>query len=246
MGEERDELHAYYTETAADYEAAHVLPGDEHFIALEYALGILQTLRVKSVLDVGCGTGRAVRFLLERRPELRVVGVEPVDALRRIAESSGIGAYRAGVAEKLPFAEAEFDAVIATGVMHHIEDPRPAVAEMCRVARRAVMISDTNRYGSGTPFQRAVKMIVYRLGLGRRFEKMRTGGRGYLDLDGDGHHYPYSIYDQAALLEQFADRLFVIPTNGPAAGGWTGPLARNSHGLIVAARDPQGDGWAGT
>src|SRR4051794_2821511 len=156
---------AYYTETADQYESMHVLAGDEHFVALEYALGLFQTLRVRSVLDVGCGTGRAVRFILERQPALRVVGVEPVDALRAIGEASGVGEYVAGVGESLPFADGEFDVVMATGVMHHLEDPRPAASEMCRVASRAVMISDTNRYASGTRFQRAVKMAVYRAGL---------------------------------------------------------------------------------
>jgi ubiquinone/menaquinone biosynthesis C-methylase UbiE len=237
---------AYYTETAGQYEAMHLLPGDEHFVALEYALGLFHTLRVRSVLDVGCGTGRAVRFILERRPDLRVVGLEPVAALRAIGEESGVGEYVAGVGEALPFADGEFDAVMATGVMHHIADPRPAVVEMCRVASRAVMISDTNRYGSGTRFQRAVKMAVYRAGLGRTFERARTGGKGYLMLDGDGQHFPYSVYDQIDLLATFGDRVFMIPTKGTPATGWTGPLARNSHALVVAAREPRADGWAGT
>src|ERR1019366_4920167 len=79
----------YYAETASAYESMHVQPGDEHFVALEYALALLHVIRAKSVLDVGSGTGRAVRFLQKRRPDLEVEGVEPVRELRKQAQELG-------------------------------------------------------------------------------------------------------------------------------------------------------------
>ena len=69
----------YYAETAPVYESMHVQPGDEHFIALEYVAALLHVVRAQSILDVGSGTGRAVRFLGQRCPELQVQGAEPVE-----------------------------------------------------------------------------------------------------------------------------------------------------------------------
>jgi SAM-dependent methyltransferase len=245
VSEDRDRLADYYTATAEGYDDAHVHSGDEHHVALEYMLGLFVTFRVTSVLDVGCGTGRAVRFILSRRPELRVVGLEPVDALRRRAEESGLGEYVAGTGEALPYADQSFDAVVATGILHHVPDTSAVVAEMTRVARRLVMISDTNRFGSGGRAQRLVKSVAFRVGLGRQFTMLRTRGRGYLELEGDGLHYPYSPYDQLPQLAAWADRLFMIPTSGAPPRGWLGPLLNNSHVLAVAGREPYGDdSWA--
>ena len=237
-------LNNYYTATAHEYDQHHVSDGDEHQIALEYMLGLFTTLRVESVLDVGCGTGRGVRFLLNRRPDLRVVGVEPVAALREQGVASGLGEYVEATGQALPFPDASFDAVIATGVMHHVPDANVVVREMTRVARRAVLVSDTNRFGSGGRAQRLIKAAAFRSGFGRQFTRASTHGRGYVELEGDGLHYPYSIYDQIPLLADWADRLFVIPTKDATPRGWLGPLLTNSHGLLVAAKDPDVAGWA--
>jgi SAM-dependent methyltransferase len=88
------------------------------------------------VLDVGCGTGQLTAELA------RVVGGENVAAIdlgeavvevcrARVPEAD----VRVGSAETLPFADAEFDAVLAQLVVNLVEDPPAAVAEMARVAQ---------------------------------------------------------------------------------------------------------------
>jgi ubiquinone/menaquinone biosynthesis C-methylase UbiE len=232
----------YYAETAPVYESMHVQPGDEHFIALEYVTALLHVVRAKSVLDVGSGTGRAVRFLMQRRPDLQVDGVEPVGELRAQAQALGT-ILRDASGEKLPFHDDSFDVVMSFGLLHHVPDPAPVVTEMTRVARFGVVISDANRFGQGSTGVGALKLAIYRAGLWPAFERFRTKGRGYMESDGDGIFYSYSIFDSMPQLQAWADRVFVIPT----APQKRFPLMQiaTHHGLLVAFREPSGSGWAG-
>jgi ubiquinone/menaquinone biosynthesis C-methylase UbiE len=52
----------YYEETASRYDAMHVSENDEHAIALRYVAMYLEWLGAESILDTGCGTGRAMRY----------------------------------------------------------------------------------------------------------------------------------------------------------------------------------------
>lgn len=233
----------YYEQTATQYEQ-HLTPGDEHYVALEYILGLAQSLRAASILDVGAGTGRAVEFLRARNPALRVVGVEPVAALRQQAFRRGIDLVD-GSGQVLPFASDSFDVVIATGVLHHIAKPEPVVTEMTRVARTAVMISDANRFGQGRPAARIAKYLIHRGGGWEFFERLRTRGRGYMESEGDGIFYSYSIYDALPSLRAWGDRAFIIPTLGNAGTLTRLPsVMQTGHGLLVATREGAIDDWA--
>jgi len=232
----------YYTKTAAEYESAHVKPGDEHFIALEYAAALLHLVRAESVLDVGSGTGRVSRFLAERRPDVKVEGVEPVGALREQAQALGTVLHDAS-GEDLPFNDGSFDVVMSFGMMHHVPDPAPVVTEMMRVARLGVMVSDANRFGQGGVAAGLLKLAIHRAGLWPVFERVRTRGRGYMESAGDGIFYSYSIYDSMPQLQAWADRVFVIPTL-PQKSILLAHVS-TGHGLLVALREPSGPGWAG-
>jgi SAM-dependent methyltransferase len=232
----------YYTETASVYESMHVRSGDAHFVALEYATALLRVVRAQSVLDVGSGTGRAVRFLEQRCPDLQVQGIEPVGQLRKQAQALGTALHDAS-GEHLPFDDASFDIVMSFGLLHHVPDPVPIVAEMMRVARFGIMISDSNRFGQGSAAVGTLKLAIHRVGLWPLFERLRTRGRGYMESDGDGIFYSYSIFDSMPQLQAWADRVFVIPTM-PQKKLLLMHIAA-THGLLVAFREPSGPGWAG-
>jgi ubiquinone/menaquinone biosynthesis C-methylase UbiE len=232
----------YYAETASAYESMHVKPGDEHFIALEYLAALLHVVRAKSVLDVGTGTGRAIRFLKQRCPDLQVEGIEPVGALREQAQGPRTVVHD-GSGEDLPFRDGSFDVVMSFGLLHHVVTPAPVVAEMTRVARSGVVISDANRFGQGSIAAGLLKLAIHRVGLWPAFEYVRTSGRGFMESAGDGIFYSYSIYDSMPQLQAWADRVFVIPTMPQRKF----PLMQIAapHGLLVAFREPSGPGWAG-
>lgn len=230
----------YYKRTAGGYDRAHLNPGDGNYIGLEYMVGLLQVARVSSVLDIGAGTGRTLEFLRRRLPSISSLGIEPVDALLRQVNSSSIVQ---GVGEHLPFPDWTFDAVVANAVMHHVRDPGAVIGEMKRVARSVIMVSDANRFGQGRAPERWAKLLLWNSGLWKHLVNWRTAGTGSFYSEGDGEFYSYSIFDSVPDLEQWADRLFVIPTDG-SWRRWSGALLGAPSALLVAIREPSVD-WAG-
>jgi ubiquinone/menaquinone biosynthesis C-methylase UbiE len=237
----RARLLEYYRRTAAGYDAAHLGAGDEHCRALERVAAAARGMGLVTFLDVGCGTGRAAGRLGRILPQARVTGVDLSPALlARARERLGAGAALArGEAERLPFADASFDAACEFGVLHHVADPGPVVAEMCRVARRAVFLSDDNRYGRGPFLVRLAKVALARAGLWPLVVRLKTAGRGYAVSEGDGVSYSYSVFDSRAQLERWAARVEVIPiADGAEARGRRGrwPLLAAPHALLIAVR----------
>jgi ubiquinone/menaquinone biosynthesis C-methylase UbiE len=232
----------YYVQTASAYESMHVQPGDEHFIALEYATALLQVVRARSVLDVGSGTGRVSRFLQQQRPDLLIEGVEPIDELREQAQAHGTVLHKAS-GEDLPFNDDSFDVVMSFALLHHVPDPAPLIKEMMRVARSGIMISDANRFGQGPTAVGLLKLAIHQAGLWPVFERIRTRGRGFMESDGDGIFYSYSIFDSISQLQAWANRVFIVPT-APQRKHRLVQLAA-PNGLLVALREPSGPGWAG-
>lgn len=85
------------------------------------------------ILDVGCGTGLASGPLVDN--DFNVVGVDPSEpmlahAKRRYPEAQWV----AGIAEKLPFDDASFDAAISAQAIHRV-DRAVAIAEIRRVLK---------------------------------------------------------------------------------------------------------------
>ncbi len=193
---------SYYARTAQHYEGLHVHENDEHGRALAWLAGLADHYGARSVLDVGCGTGRALRYLNKHQPQLQVLGIEPSAELRAVGHAAGIApdALVDGDATRLAFADGSFDIVCEFGVLHHIERPRPAVAEMLRVARLGVFISDDNHFAAGSPVGRRVKQSLHALGLWKAAYWVRTGGKGYRISEGDGLSYPYSVFDDLDLV----------------------------------------------
>ena len=58
----------YYKKTAKNYDHMHGVNSydDEHTFALFQLIGLLEYLNINSILDVGSGTGRAIKFINAR------------------------------------------------------------------------------------------------------------------------------------------------------------------------------------
>lgn len=233
----------FYTATSATYDDKYVRSGDEHYVALSLISALIDGYRYSSVLDVGAGTGRGVQYLLNRHPRIEVRGLEPVPAMIEQAERrNGVpaGCIVEGNGAALPFSDDSFDVACELGVLHHVADAGAVVREMARVARRAVFLSDANRFAKGGRLHRAAKYSLYRLRLWPAVYRLATRGRGYhlsLGVDGDGGVvYSYSVYDSLDYLNQWADRVFLVPVV-PARSGWFHPLFGATNVLLCALRD---------
>ncbi|MFJ1812601.1 MULTISPECIES: class I SAM-dependent methyltransferase [unclassified Streptomyces] len=105
--------------------------------AAQAVLGLVPA-RARSLLDVACGTGIVTRRLAAGRPGLRVTGLDRAPAMARHAAARLPGAVVLADGCRLPFRDAEFDAVSSVWLLHLVEDvadARRIVAECARVLR---------------------------------------------------------------------------------------------------------------
>jgi ubiquinone/menaquinone biosynthesis C-methylase UbiE len=99
------------------------------------ALDALELVEGDGLLDVGCGTGAAVRAAAEVVERAVGVDLSPkmlAEARRRAAGLPGVE-FVEGDSEALPFEDGEFSAVLCTTSLHHYPRPEVAAREMARV-----------------------------------------------------------------------------------------------------------------
>ena len=131
---------------AANYNRSQlqtVLYSRVHEAVLRYARRHVQYPR--RILDVGCGTGRLSAGLLSGYHHARVVGVDASTGMIRNAcavPRPGRARFAAAAAERLPFADAAFDLVVATLSVAHWCDQAAGLAEIRRVmAPGAILVA---------------------------------------------------------------------------------------------------------
>ena len=227
----------YYTDTAERYEQMHQHEGSGDPLLNAFVRSILYMVRARSVLDVGTATGRGLQDLKQAMPNGLVCGIEPVAALVKQAVQAGKPVDTPivqGSGAALPFPDSSFDVVCEFAVLHHVANPNAVVREMLRVARKAVLIADSNRFGQGSPAARLGKLILYKSGLWSAYNYVRTAGRGYRITEGDGLAYSYSVYDSFELVRQWADQTILYSGVDKNARSWVHPLL-TSGGVVVCA-----------
>lgn len=107
----------------------------------EAVLARLRAFRALRVLDVGCGTGLLAVRLRRELPGARVIGCDfSAGMLARAAARDPRGPWVRGDAQRLPFREAAFDAVVCTESFHWYPDQRRALAEFYRVVVPAGLV----------------------------------------------------------------------------------------------------------
>jgi demethylmenaquinone methyltransferase/2-methoxy-6-polyprenyl-1,4-benzoquinol methylase len=93
------------------------------------------------VLDVASGTGLVARALLRRRPDLRVVALDPSQEMLRAARPDERVDRVRGRAEELPFPDASFDALTFTYLLRYVDDPGATMGELARVVKPGARVA---------------------------------------------------------------------------------------------------------
>ena len=117
---------------------------------------LLDSTEPQSLLDVGCGEGVLTQRWANALAPRRVVGIDlddPLIAAEWAKRSAPNLTYIAQRAERMPFADGEFDVATAIEVLEHVPDPAHTLAEMARCAARHVLVSVPHE-----PLWRAVNM----------------------------------------------------------------------------------------
>lgn len=131
-------------ETASDAYAARFAGATGAWMLKIQEKMVLRLLRDHTgigILDVGGGHGQLARPLCRDGYALTVVG-SAESCRKRIADLIDEQRCRFVVANvlHLPFQDAEFDTVLCFRLLPHCEHWRELIAELCRVARRAVIV----------------------------------------------------------------------------------------------------------
>lgn len=93
--------------------------------------------RYKSILDVGCGTGRLLQDLASNSPaDVRFVGIEPAEEMRKVAQDRLSEFANISIAdgrfEELPIPSRSVDYLYSTFAFHWVTDVDAAVREIKR------------------------------------------------------------------------------------------------------------------
>lgn len=137
----------YYDEIAEGYEALH---GDEQ---LRKARIVAQELDVRpedELLDVGCGTAHYLSLF-----PCKKIGIDPSEELLKRAVIKTV----VGRAEDLPFPDGAFDIVLSLTAVHNFDDVEKGLSEICRVARRDVVLSVLKRSPKLANIDRCIRSL---------------------------------------------------------------------------------------
>ncbi|MEH3148668.1 MAG: class I SAM-dependent methyltransferase [Methylobacterium frigidaeris] len=118
----------------------------------------------ETILDLATGTGWTSRLVAKRGAE--VIGADISTALLEAAteqaKAEGLNIlYQVGDAEKLPFADGRFDAVISTCGVMFASRPEAAAAELARVCRKGGRIALTTWLSDSNVFRMFMVMKPY-------------------------------------------------------------------------------------
>jgi SAM-dependent methyltransferase len=97
--------------------------------------------RDANVVDVGAGDGLLASRLLERRPDIRIKGL---DVLPREETHVPVELFDGA---RIPLPDDGCDVVLLVDVLHHADDAGALLAECARVAKQAVVVKDHLREG---------------------------------------------------------------------------------------------------
>jgi ubiquinone/menaquinone biosynthesis C-methylase UbiE len=92
---------------------------------------------IKTILDLGCGTGRFTEAL-RARFDADVVGTDPSKKMLEQARRKQLDdrvRYEAGRAESIPLPDNSVDLIFMSMIFHHLDDPALAARECRRVLR---------------------------------------------------------------------------------------------------------------
>ncbi|MFB6202218.1 MAG: class I SAM-dependent methyltransferase [Halorhabdus sp.] len=129
----------------------------------EAVLEALGPVEDKRVLEIACGTGRFTVMLAERGAD--VVGLDISQPMlqqgRQNAAVAGVSdhlQFFRGDAERLPFPDDHFDAVLAMRFFHLADDPTAYLREMRRVATDVIVFDTFNRFSARSVYNWALPM----------------------------------------------------------------------------------------
>ena len=94
--------------------------------------------RESRIIDIGCGSGRFIKYIRERYEHQVIVGIDPSSAI--LAADSLLGTDEKVIlvqaaADNIPYPDNYFDFAYSLGVLHHIPDTQKALNDSVKVLK---------------------------------------------------------------------------------------------------------------
>lgn len=106
---------------------------------------VVKPLKSKRVLDVGCGEGFTLKKLQERKIGKDNVGIDnSIDAIKIGKKIYPELDLQKGSIYDIQFKDGDFDLVLCTEVLEHLDNPDKAIEEMKRVSSKYLLFSVPN------------------------------------------------------------------------------------------------------
>jgi ubiquinone/menaquinone biosynthesis C-methylase UbiE len=119
------------------YRESRQLPEKTMALWLDALAKYVNREEIKTIIDVGCGTGRFTKGLADKF-SAKVYGIDPSCKMLTVAKQTIVSpmvAFIQGLAEDIPLREGLADMLFVSMVYHHIQDEIKAVCEFKRILR---------------------------------------------------------------------------------------------------------------
>lgn len=87
------------------------------------------------LLDVGCGNGYLLAYIGMQRPKVDLYGIDISKRGIEVAKDRTSAELQVGSIYQIPYPDKEFDYVVSTEVLEHLDDINKAVSELSRVTK---------------------------------------------------------------------------------------------------------------
>lgn len=144
----------FYSESEEEYtriqkEESAMSRGTPYGIRAVENIGRMEEYLQGRILVIGCGDGLELEALEKRG--FKCSGIDISDEKIDIAVKMGLDAQVARADQRIPFRDDSFMTVYCAHTLEHMQDIETAVAEIRRVADRAVIVVPIEEAGSDNP-----------------------------------------------------------------------------------------------
>ena len=136
----------------------------QHMLNLRDLTRIIDKKNYTSILDCGAGLGQLYNWLQRTNPDIRYQGMEITKKFVDDATAADIPMILGDI-ENIPYEDDSFDVCVASAVLNHLHDYRPAIKEMLRVAKKEILVTffkpSVETFGYLAPELRKITMGWY-------------------------------------------------------------------------------------
>ena len=111
----------------------------------QWIIDELKKIEFDSLLEVGCGDGENLYWIQKAFPNVKLAGIDTDDDRMNVirTEMPSVEVLKADVGN-IPFDDKSFDIVLSDAVLMYVREINPAINEIERVAKKAIILSELN------------------------------------------------------------------------------------------------------